>query len=257
MKYILKMSFDIVIPLGPNEISRFARQIEYTKKNIFGYRNIYIVTCNTNIVISDCIIINEEIFPFKKFIEDKFSHYNGKSNRNGWYFQQLIKLYAGKLIENILENYLVLDADVFFLKPTQFIQNDRPILSVGDEHHIPYFIHMNFLHESFEKVHSKSGICHHMMFNIKYIKEMVQMVEDKHNKPFWQVFILSVTEHLNHPIYVDESGASEYELYFNYMIKYHSDKIIVRQLKWKNISEKSIVTTNVNNLDYVSICAWM
>ena len=114
------MSFDIVIPLGPNEISRFGRQIENTKKNIIGYRNIYIVTCNTNIKISDCIIINEEAFPFKKFIEHYFSYYNGKSNRNGWYFQQLIKLYAGKLIENILENYLVLDADVFFLKPNTF-----------------------------------------------------------------------------------------------------------------------------------------
>lgn len=251
------MSFDIVIPLGPKEISRFGRQIEYTKKNILGYRNIYIVTCNTNIQINDCIIINEEAFPFKKFIENYFSQHNGKSNRTGWYFQQLIKLYAGKIIENILENYLVLDADVFFLKPTQFIQNGIPTMSVGDEHHIPYFIHMKKLHESFEKVHSESGICHHMLFNKKYINEIFQLVEDKHNKQFWQVFILSVTEHLNHPLHAEESGASEYELYFNYMIKYHPDKIIVRKLNWKNISERSIVTTNVSGLDYFSICAWM
>jgi hypothetical protein len=251
------MSFDIVIPLGPNEISRFDRQIEYTKKNILGYRNIYIVTCNTNIQINDCIIINEEAFPFKKFIEQYFSQHNNKSARNGWYFQQLIKLYAGKIIENILENYLVLDADVFFLKPTQFIENNIPFLSVGEEYHIPYFTHMKKLHESFEKVHNKSGICHHMMYSSEYLNEIFKIVEDKHNKPFWQVFILCVTEHLNHPMQHLESGASEYELYFNYMIKYHPNKIIVRNLSWKNTSEKSITSTNVCGLDYVSICAWM
>jgi hypothetical protein len=83
------------------------------------------------------------------------------------------------------------------------------------------------------------------------------MVEDKHNKPFWQVFILCVTEHLNHPMQHLESGASEYELYFNYMIKYYPNKIIVRNLSWKNTSEKSITSINVSGLDYVSICAWM
>ena len=251
------MSFDIVIPLGPKEISRFGEQIEYTKKNVIGYRNIYIVSCNTNIKINDCIIINEEIFPFKQFIKDYFAEYNGKSNRNGWYFQQLIKLYAGTLIEGILDNYLVLDADVFFLKPIQFIQDNMFILSTGDEYHVPYFTHMKLLHENFEKVYNKSGICHHMLYNKLHIDEIFYMVEKKHNKPFWQVFILCVTEHKNYHSECEESGASEYELYFNYMIKYHNDKIIVRNLNWRNISSSNYLFDNYNNYDYVSVCAWM
>lgn len=36
------MSFDIIIPLGPKELMNFSQQIEYTKKNIIGFRNIYI-----------------------------------------------------------------------------------------------------------------------------------------------------------------------------------------------------------------------
>lgn len=251
------MSFDIVIPLGPKEISRFGEQISYTKKNIIGYRNIYIISCNTNIQFEDCIMIHEDIFPFKKFISDYFIEYNGKSNRNGWYFQQLIKLYAGKLIDGILDNYLVLDADVFFLKPTMFIEDHKFILSTGDEYHIPYFTHMKALHEDFEKVYQKSGICHHMLYNKTYVHEIFEMVEKKHEKPFWQVFILCVSEHKNHSIHVDESGASEYELYFNYMIKHHSDKIIIRNLNWINISSSQCIFDNLQNYDYVSICAWM
>jgi len=251
------MVFDIVIPLGPNEISNIDKQIEYTKKNIVGYRNIYIVTCNNDIKINNCITIDENVFPYKNFIADYFAQHNGKKNRNGWYFQQLIKLHAWKYIDGILDNYLIIDADVFFLKPINFIEDDKPIFSTGDEYHEPYFTHMNLLHDNFIKVHPNSGICHHMLYNKKYIIEIINIVEEKHKKPFWQVFILSVNEHKKYSnISIDESGASEYELYFNYLVKNYKDNIIIRNLKWQNVQKNA----NINNYlecDYISICNWM
>lgn len=249
------MSFDIVIPLGPNEVSRIHNQIEFTKKNVIGYRNIYIVTCNSNIVLNDCIMIDENIFPFKDFIKEHFAKHNGKNNRNGWYFQQLIKLYAVFYIPDILENYLVLDADVFFLKPTNFIENNIPIYSTGNEHHIPYFDHMKLLHTSFQKVHSESGICHHMMFNKKYIQEIFDIVENEHKKPFWQAFILCANEHTKHRETYIDSGASEYELYFNYMVKNHNDQIKIRKLNWRNAPRTSKPEENLC-YDYIAICEW-
>ena len=51
--------------------------------------------------------------------------YHGKLTRNGWYLQQLLKLYAGLTIPNILENYLVVDSDVFFLKPIHFYEDGK------------------------------------------------------------------------------------------------------------------------------------
>jgi hypothetical protein len=253
------MSFDIVIPLGPNEIERFYQQIEYTKKNIVGFRNIYIITCNTNIKCDDCIIIDENIFPFKNFISSHFEKYNNKSNRNGWYFQQLLKLYASIYISSILDNYLVIDADVFFLKPIQFIDDENKfILSTGNEFHKPYFKHMERIHNTFQKVHKKSGICHHMIFNKQFVQEIFKIVEEKHNLPFWQVFISLVDEHKKYPVNRSESGASEYELYFNYMIKNHSDKIIIRNLNWENISISNFNKNLYNlNFDFISVCAWM
>ena len=252
------MSFDIVIPLGPNEISRITQQIQYTKQNVIGYRNIYIISCNKNIYINGCIIIDENIFPFKNFISQYFSQYNGKNNRNGWYFQQLLKLYCGFYIESMLDNYLVIDADVFFLKPTQFIINGKFLYSVGPEYFPPYFTHMNLLHPTFKKKIRQSGICHHMLFNKNYINEMFTIVEQNHNKPFWQVFILSVKEHLNHPVNYNESGASEYELYFNYMLTNYPNIIGVRKLNWKNISYRDYnIGIYEANTDFVSVCSWI
>jgi hypothetical protein len=252
------MSFDIVIPLGPNEISNINEQIIYTKKNVIGYRNIYIISCNLNIKIDSCIIIDENIFPFKNFIFNHFIKHNGKKNRNGWYFQQLIKLYAGHYISELLDDYLVIDADVLFLKPLIFIENNKPIFATGTENHKPYFTHMNLLNNNFTKTHNKSGICHHMLFNKKYINEIFTIVEMQHQKPFWQAFILSVFEHLNHSITTAESGASEYELYFNYMVKNYNNNIIIRDLTWENISKYRYINRKFNlNNDYISICSYL
>ena len=58
------MLFDIVIPLGPNELSNIVEQIIYTKTNVIGYRNIYIISFNPDINFDDCITIDEKIFEF-------------------------------------------------------------------------------------------------------------------------------------------------------------------------------------------------
>jgi hypothetical protein len=256
------MLFDIVIPLGPNEVINIYNQIEYTRKNVKGYRNIYIVTDTTknfNLKLDDCIIIDESIFPFKMDdIANYFYSYNGKNNRNGWYLQQLIKLYSGFIIENILDNYLVIDADVFFLKPIEFFEDSKYIFTTSNEYHIPYFDHMKTLHPSFIKEHTKSGISHHMIFNKYYIREMFDLVENFHQdgRVFWRIFIESVKEHLKYPSNCQESGASEYEMYFNYMLKNYSDIIKIRQLDWENVSV-NFNLNNKTNYDYVSLCSYI
>ena len=223
--------FDIVIPVGPNDINMIKEQIIYTKKNIIGYRNIYLIVCTENIIINDCIIINEKIFPFQ--MKD-IQHYLGINKINGWFLQQLLKLYAGKIIPNILNNYLVIDADTFFMKPTVFIKNNIPLYNIDKQNHKPYFDHMKKLHPSFIKHIQDSGITHHMFFQQKYLNEIFTLVEKLHEEDFWKVFLKCVTEK-------EGSGASEYELYFNYIFKNHSDKVKIRKLRFihsKNLSSK-------------------
>ena len=77
--------FDIVIPVGPNDQPIVENQLKYTKKNIIGYRNIYLVCCDTSLKIDGCITIDENIFPFNI---QTVSQIHGKLERNGWYLQQ-------------------------------------------------------------------------------------------------------------------------------------------------------------------------
>lgn len=238
----LSNMFDIVIPIGPNDINVIETQIKYTKKNIIGYRNIYLVCYDPSINIEGCITINENIFPFNI---ETIAKFHGKSERNGWYLQQLIKLYSGNIIPNILQRYLVIDCDTFFLKPTIFIEKNKCLYNFGTEYNAPYFTHMSKLDKNLIKIDShKSGICHHMMFENTYINELFCIVENNHKDKFYNIFLKFVTE-------PNLSGASEYEIYFNFILKNHADKIQIRELKWKN-SNKFINDDNNDNMDYIS-----
>lgn len=233
-------TFDIVIPVGPNDKSVIEEQIGYTRKNIIGYRNIYLIAYDESLSIDGCITVDESRFPFSKETVEK---YHGKLERNGWYLQQLFKLYAGNIISDILDTYLVIDSDTRFLKPTTFLEKGKCLYNYGTEYHKPYFEHMGKLDDSLTKIRTNmSGICHHMMFQTKYVDELMSKIEDNHKDTFYNIFLKSVT-------HKSGSGASEYELYFNFMLKYHPESIKIRKLKWKNGQEDQ------NDLDYVS-CHW-
>ena len=235
--------FDIVIPVGPNDKLIIHKQIEHTKKNIIGYRNIYLICYDPTILIDGCITINENIFPFSL---ETVCNFHGKRTRNGWYLQQLLKLYSLVTIPGILEICLIIDSDTIFLKPTIFINNNKCLYNYGTEYHTKYFDHMLKLDKDLVKVDkSKSGICHHMMFEKIYINELINKIEKTHNDKFYNVFLKLVTD-------VVHSGASEYEIYFNYMLKNYSDNIVIRKLDWCNSSSLNDINSK---RDYIS-CHW-
>ena len=135
----------------------------------------------------------------------------------------------------------------FFLKPTLFFENGKFIFTTGEQYHIPYFEHMYRMSNTFIKNEEKSGISHHMIFHTQIIKEIFDIVESTHKQPFWMVFIKMVDE----PNY-QGSGASEYELYFNYIIKKYPEKIILRELKWNNVTSNH---SDFNmDMDFISLC---
>jgi len=229
--------FDVVIPLGPNDIENIDKQISCTKKNVIGHRNIYIIT-PIQIEIQGCIVIDESIYPFS----DQIAIYHGKNSRNAWYLQQLIKLYAGFVVPGILDRYLVIDADTFFLNPTHFVNSENQCMyNFGREYHTHYFDHMIRLHPDFTRVYELSGICHHMIFETRILREMMEKV----GTPFWVIFLEKVEPWLRHGY---GSGASEYELYFNYVCKFHMDEIEVRELQWENVRKLDFN----RDLDYIS-----
>lgn len=239
--------FDIVVCHGPNDDKLLDLNLFYNSKNIVGKRNIYVITHNPNLSRTDCIVIHESTFPFTVQDVEKYS----SPKRYGWYLQQLLKLYA-HTIPNISENYLVIDCDTLFLKPTTFFENDLICFNYANEYHPPYFEHLERMSSTLKKQVQQSGICHHMMFTTTFLKEMFHRISQEYNTKhntnyeFWEIMLVCID-----PSHKNGSGFSEYEMYFNYMILHHRDKIKLRPLQWDNSN-----TINLNsNFNYIS-CHW-
>jgi uncharacterized short protein YbdD (DUF466 family) len=235
--------FDIVISVGPNDKDIVSNQVKYTQKNIIGYRNIYIIPFDAGFTLDGCITIPENMFPFSL---DTFKQYHPHATkRAGWYLQQLFKLYAGTIIPGILDMYLVIDADTFFLQPTTFIDNNGLILfNHSTECHSPYLKHMNNMHPTLIRMDKHySGICHHMLFKTKYITELFHLVESYHNCPFYDAFFKCI-------LLPNDSGASEYEIYFNFMLKNHPNEMKLRTLLWKNENSLDAIHNYANDTSY-------
>ena len=220
--------FDVILPVGPNEVPIIKEVVDLVKTNVIGYNKIFLVTNDETLVVDGCTTINENIFPFtKKDVSDII----GESPRISWVYQQLLKLYSVNTIPDCLENILILDSDVFILSKLNFMEDSKPLFTVGYEKTMAYHEHSKRLHPSLIRVYEKfSGVSHHMLFNRKYLDELFKLVENFHGDSFFNVFIKSIdNSDLNTLM------CSEYEIYFNYMCLNHSEKIVIRELKWANV----------------------
>ena len=213
------MNYDIIIPVGPNDIKNIDNHVNNIKKYVLGYNKIYIISAE-NPKIVDCEFIDESIFDFKNMIQEL---------RRNWYYQQLIKLLIYKYTPQVSENYLTIDADMFFTTPIYpFDLNGKTIFGLGTENHTPYFDHMKKLHPDLTKEITESAICHHMLFNKRIIQEMVSKIENHHKKNFMTVFLENLVP--------DEiSGASEYEMYFTHFLKNYKENVSLRFDNWYNV----------------------
>lgn len=226
------MNLDVIIPLK-SDLLTFAIEITIPSiiKNI-SYNKIYIVTHKSNfkslISTFDTKIIcldendiyeNLSLENIKKYFENR----NANSERAGWYFQQFLKLSISKL-NFITDLYLVWDADAVALKPISFLSKDNKIfIETTKEFHQPYFTTLEKI-IGLKKQAEFSFIAEHLVFDKKIVEEIITKISNEKN---WWFPILDTIDIKN----LENSGFSEYELYGNYISKFHNDTFIIRNLK--------------------------
>lgn len=228
---------DVVIPCAAIDVEILEQCIQGAKDNFQNLRRIIIVSkekytdnaewfdeANYPFSIRD---IANELIPNEKDAREYFK--NG--GRVGWYFQQLLKLYAPLVIPGISTNVVVLDADTIFLRPVTFLNDQNGgLYAFGTEYHPPYFRHMDRLIPGLKKVFPRySGICHHMLFQKDVIETLLSTIESIHQKEAWKAFC-----NLVDPSMLYYSGMAEYEIYFNFIFT-TSDQMKIRPLKFLNV----------------------
>jgi len=188
------------------------------------------------------IFIDESTFPFRgvnvsdimyESVKQKgiYPLNNGKSqfetmlwSRIGWFLQQILKMYAGKILN--LEDFVILDSDIVWLRNVYFISENNAvrsppssISSISTNSSINSSTNMNTsnttttkyyyttstqYHPSYvstskrisgiemfaTKERFRSGVCHHMVIAKHVLASLMETSEKQHEgMPFWQVML--------------------------------------------------------------------
>lgn len=251
---------DVVIPVCQKDLRTLDYAIDGIKKHGVGIRRVIVISDKRYTEKAEWF--DEERYPFsKKDIEKKINEllpsghsYNGK--RNGWIYQQLLKLYAPFVIPEISENVLVLDSDTIFLKQISFFDQDGYALyNVGTENQKAYFEHAEKLitHKPIKKIFKEySGICHHMLFQKKVLEDLFAEIRNTHNMEPWQAFLACIN-----PDWLSYSCMSEYEIYFNFIFS-RNYKVKIRKLTWDNcrFNQNQIKNMRKSYYHYISCHAF-
>lgn len=253
---------DVVIPCHSKDAQNLELVIKGVRDNVKN--------CNRVIIVSGKKLtdraewFDEKLFPFtKQTIAAQIAHHDPKQTdylltkpkgRIGWVYQQLLKLYALRIIPKISSNALIVDADTVFCKPVSFQdESDAPLFNPGTYHHEPYFVHAAKLIPGFKKVFPKySGISHHMLFQRSILEDLFGVIRAAHKKDPWKAICSFIDPDEN-------SGVSEYELYFNFTFS-RSRQGKIRHLKRYDSGDPNDVEKLsefvAQGYDYISCHNW-
>lgn len=138
----------------------------------------------------------------------------------GWYYQQFLKMEYAKVCKD--RYYMSWDGDTVPCKGfTMFAADGKPYFDMKHEYCDEYFVTMKALDPHLGKVNDKSFISEHMLFECRYMKEMLEKIEKRDDIPgkaFWEKILHTIRiEH------IQKSSFSEFETYGTYMTVYHSN----------------------------------
>ncbi len=245
--------FDACIPYHPKDEPLLEYTVESLHRNAVGLRNVYLISKEEPEDLDVSYIwIPESSFPFAW--SDVATLIPSKERRVGWYYQQLLKLYANRTIPGILPKVLLWDSDMVLLRRMEFLDASGVLLLDynTDQHHEPYFKHFEQLFEGTVPVFhpAVSGIQDHMLVDGECLEAMLTEIERRHGVPAWRR-ILELVD----PASYDFSGFSEYETIFNYMLYHYKDRVRLR--KAQHFRGSSFQDLGRKDVDMLVLHSWV
>ena len=259
----------VILTTGKDSLA-FERSINSSLKHFLDVRNYYIITPHVvelqkrfgTRLGPRVKFVGESGFPFNTSVVAEVMYQavkdagkyplTGKSpfegamyGKLGWFLQQLLKFYAGRVLG--LGDFILLDSDCIWFNDRRFIA------SCNSTHKSFYYASSCQYHPSYmntigpisgvgpidQKVH-RSGIVHHMVLAKPVLDALIADTERLHHgMPFWQVMLNVSAREMTcraprNSICGAGSTLSEYELYFNYARAKFPDTVVLRPLMWTN-----------------------
>ena len=211
-----------VIPLHPKD-KQTVEMCCNALKDVIGINEIFVI-CSENLQISNTTFVNEKEIVDIMSLEEVKQRYESAgssiSGRASWIYQQLLKMGADQIINDLSEDYLICDSDIIFLNNpySEVEQGKFPYARCYTDYYPPYIA----CYERIMKEPETSGFCfinHNMIFNKIIVKELKKFIEEK-NGCRWDHAIVN-----NLDFHTISNFASD-DLYGNWVFKYYHDKLV-------------------------------
>ena len=244
-------AFDAVIPFHSKDAAILPYCIMSLRNYAVGLQTIYVISKDDP--EEDCVWIPEESFSFS--IESVSEVIHSTNGRQGWYYQQLLKLYVFRDIPGIRSHVLWFDSDLVLCRPIRFFQDGKTLLDWSEpQGHAAYFEHgEKVLGDSFcQMTPDKCGIADHMMVSRPILEAMLMKIETRAEKPAWIALLEAVD-----PKDWDFSGMSEYELYYNHALMWYAESHALRHLEKGRGTSFRALTEGSQSADMIAFHAWL
>jgi len=222
---------DFVIPCHPKDFPSLKLTISGIQKNISCCSRILVIS-NEDPQIDGVVYIDEK--KYQTYITlDRVEKIWAEKNinlvyRSKWIYQQILKLLSTKVIDDLTNSFVLVDADTIFLRDISFDSKKFFYLKNPTEYHTPYLKPIKKLLEV-ENTIGFSTISHHSIFNKQKLNKMIKEIEKRFDNNLVDIILENID-------YNEASCFSEWDLYANYMILNYPKICVHRQLVWEDIS---------------------
>jgi hypothetical protein len=211
--------YDLLLPAHEKDFLKLRFVYDSIIQNITGFEDFY---CITNVKVPNNLrITGINYYLDEDVIDFDFSVFQGViKKRTGWYRQQFVKLF-----QNVTgDEYLITEADNLYNQKVNVIKNGKPVFLLGkDQNNQPYYdITQKLL--GYGREYNYSFINEVMYIKREYVKELVALTH-LNQYGFFELF----ANELNRT--QETSGSSDYDLYGNFVAKYHKDDYVYRHVE--------------------------
>jgi len=252
-------------------------------RSVQGLRNMYVVgtpkmvsmleqlknKTNLRFPADRVFPVNQEEFPFslgeiaaQRSAAGFYQPQNDFKDRNAWTYQQLLKLYAHQVLgqkndkrPELLPNALIADADVIWLKPTQFVYKqgdhggDTCWYSIGNTQSGSFKNDVetgkactNSLLPQTRMTELTGGdgftaITHHSVFQADVVKALLDEIAVEKGSPAWKALAVA------------DPYLSEYDLYLSWAASKFADRVALRSLPYINTGRQELAHLDPEDFD--------
>lgn len=249
---------DVVIPAHEKDFPLLRMAVRAVLRHLSTVRRVHVVSAQPFDSGSDRVRwIPEPALPQLPTLPDVRARWAEENQetaaRAPWVYQQLLKLGAGSYIDDLSSSYLVVDADVIFLRPVSFDPDlvGRFPFSRAFEHHPPY-------RDAYARLLGArpgtgfSLTAHHMLYDRVLMSELHSELEQRHGVPWYWAYVDGVDKS-------EVSSISEMDIYGWWVLGRHPELGKVRQLHWRDVRVPPGIlgrATLAPDFDFVAAHAW-